>query len=230
MVVVDISEFCNLDDFSTAVNQILDREGVERVFVMGQSASGVFAQAYTKRNLHRIDALILTNTFAPSPKKNRRWGFILLRIIPIFLLRAVFNKKLRGWTGPEDKLSPDTRERIQFKAAFLRHMIDAHFTKRTIMNLVRMIFEFNEKDAHPESELSDWNGRVLIITSPDDVCHKDIEILNKQYPDAKLFEFEEGHKHLAPIVHRDRFLETIKAFFDRTPPSKDSRPNPRITQ
>jgi hypothetical protein len=37
MVVVDISLFKGLTEFSHVVNRVLEREGVDRVFVIGQS-------------------------------------------------------------------------------------------------------------------------------------------------------------------------------------------------
>jgi len=216
MVVVNISPFNRLDDFSAGVNYILDEEGVGRVSVLGQSASGIFAQTYFKRNYDRVDAMVLTNTLAPNKKKNKKWGVFLIHLFPFSVLKAIFKKKVRSWTPPEGKLPPEAVERIRFKQAFMRHIIDMQFSKKNIMPLINIALEFNEKDEYPFEDFKDWKGKILIVTSEDDVCYKYVDTLMKHLPNTELFKFPVGYKHMAPMVFRDEFQNRIKDFFNKT--------------
>ena len=55
MVVVDISLFKSLSEFRLGVDMVLEREGVDRLFIIGQSLSGVYSQIYFKENYEVID-------------------------------------------------------------------------------------------------------------------------------------------------------------------------------
>ena len=128
IVVVDISSFTSIPEFGFGVDRVLDKEGVGRVFVMGQSLSGVYSQIYFKRNYDNVDAMVLTNTFASSRKKSRKWALILLRFFPLFLLKAIFKHKIRKWS-PEAEIPMEAKERMQFKSAFMNQVVDQQFKK-----------------------------------------------------------------------------------------------------
>jgi len=169
MVVVDISLFKGLTEFSQGVNKVLEREGVDRVFVIGQSLSGMYSQIYFKRNHDTVDAMVLTNTFAPSQKKSKKWALILLRLFPFFLLKAIFKQKIRKWT-PVAEIPTETKERMQFKTAFMNQVVDQQFSKGFLMNAANVAFQFHKDDEYTIEHFKDWKGKVLIISSKDDPC------------------------------------------------------------
>ena len=72
IVVVDFSSCDNLVDFCLCVNHVLGLEGIDRVCVTGQSLTGIFAQAYFRRNMDRVEAMVLTNTPAPKKERNKK--------------------------------------------------------------------------------------------------------------------------------------------------------------
>ena len=212
MVVVDISLFKGLTEFSQGVNKVLEREGVDRVFVIGQSLSGMYSQIYFKRNYDIVDAMVLTNTFAPSQKKSKKWALILLRLFPFFLLKAIFKQKIRKWT-PVAEIPTEAKERMQFKTAFMNQVVDQQFSKGFLMNAANVAFQFHKDDEYTIENFKDWKGKVLIISSKDDPCYKDLDILRKHLPNTELFLFPEGYRHMAPMVFRDEFHNRMKAFF-----------------
>ena len=214
MVVVDISLFKGLTEFSQGVNKVLEREGVDRVFVIGQSLSGMYSQIYFKRNYDIVDAMVLTNTFAPSQKKSKKWGLILLHLFPFFLLKAIFKLEIRKWT-PKAEIPTEAKERMQFKSAFMKQVVDQQFSKGFLMNAVKLVFQFHKDAEYTVEDFKDWKGKILIISSKDDPCYKDLDILKKNLPHTEIFLFPEGYRHMAPMVFRDEFHNRIKDFFKK---------------
>jgi pimeloyl-ACP methyl ester carboxylesterase len=214
MVVVDISLFKSPSEFSQGVNKVLEREGVGRVFVTGQSLSGMYSQIYFKRNCNTIDAMVLTNTFAPRQKQSKKWGLTLLRLFPFFLLKAIFKQKMHKW-APAAEIPTDAKERMQFKSAFMKQVIDQQFSKGFLMNAANMAFQFHKDEEYTAEDFKDWKGEILIISSKDDPCYKDLDILRKNLPHTELFLFPEGYRHMAPMVFRDEFHNRIKEFYKK---------------
>lgn len=212
IVVVDISLFKSLTEFSLSVNKVLEREGVGQVFVIGQSLSGMYSQIYFKRNYDIVDAMVLTNTFAPSQKKSKKWALFLLRLFPFFLLKAIFKQKIRKWT-PMVKIPVEAKDRMQFKSAFMNQVVDQQFSKAFLMNVVNVAFQFHKDEEYTIENFKNWKGKILIMSSKDDPCYKDLDILRKHLPHTELFLFPEGYRHMAPMVFRDEFHNKIKDFF-----------------
>jgi len=212
MVVVDFSSCRNLDDFCRCVNHVLGLEGIDKVCVTGQSLTGMFAQAYFRRNVDRVEAMVLTNTLAPKKERNKKAALTIFRIFPSFLLIPLIKKKL-GQVGKIDAEIPaEVEERLRFRMALLRHDMDQEATKRTLLDVVRMLFEFNAKDEVPMAEINRWPGKVLIVTSEDEPYRDDVEFLMKQYPRAKRYSFPAGWRHAAPLIHMEKFQKLIRDF------------------
>jgi len=214
MVVVDISLFISPSEFSQGVNKVLEKEGVGRVFVTGQSLSGMYSQIYFKRNCDTVDAMVLTNTFAPSQKKSKKWGLTLLRLFPFFLLKAIFKLEIRKWT-PKAEIPTDAKEKMQFKSAFMKQVVDQQFSKGFLMNAADMAFQFHKDEEYTVEDFKDWKGKILIISSKDDPCYKDLDILRKNLPHTEIFLFPEGYRHMAPMVFQDEFHDRIKDFLKK---------------
>ena len=214
MVVVDISLFISPSEFSQGVNKVLEKEGVGQVFVTGQSLSGMYSQIYFKRNYDTVDAMVLTNTFAPSQKKSKKWGLTLLRLFPFFLLKAIFKLEIRKWT-PKAEIPTDAKEKMHFKSAFMKQVVDQQFSKGFLMNAADMAFQFHKDEEYTVEDFKDWKGKILIISSKDDPCYKDLDILKKNLPHTEIFLFPEGYRHMAPMVFRDEFHNRIKDFFKK---------------
>ncbi|MBN1223979.1 MAG: alpha/beta hydrolase [Candidatus Aminicenantes bacterium] len=214
VVVIDVSPFDNPEDMCRGVDQILETENIDRVVLSGQSMSGIIAQSYFKRNSDRVIGLVLTNTIAPREERCKKWVLVLLRVIPLSLLKYFAKKQLRRLGKLEKEIPVDIRERRRFVAALMSTIMDQYFTKENTMNLLKSAYAFNEKDGYTRSDFEGWQGRALIITSEDDPYYGDTEILMQSIPNAELFKFPTGYKHTAPQIHRDEFHSLIQRFID----------------
>lgn len=212
MLVVDFTSCDNLDDFSLCVNHVLDEENVGTVCVTGQSLTGIFAQAYFRRNAERVEAMVLTNTLAPKKERNKQAAFTVFRVCPFFLIKPLIKRSLARVGKIEADVPPEVKEKLAFRMALLRHDIDRVATKRSLLELIRMLFEFNLKDAAPMEGLDRWPGKVLIVTSDDEPYREDVPLLMSLYPHTELFSFPAGFRHAAPLVHMEKFQSLIKDF------------------
>jgi len=212
MVVVDFSSCDNLDDFCLCVNHVLGLEGIDRVCVTGQSLSGMFAQAYFRRNVDLVEAMVLTNTPAPKKERNKKAALTIFRIFPFFLLKPLLKRSLARLGKIDTKISPEIEDRLRFRMALLRHDMDREASKKSLLDLIRMLFEFNEKDAAPVENIEQWPGKVLIVTSEDEPYRKDVEFLMNHYPHTELFSFPAGCRHAAPLIHMEKFQNIIRNF------------------
>jgi hypothetical protein len=212
MVVVDFSSCDRLDDFSQSVNHVLRLENIGSVCVTGQSLTGVFAQAYFRRNVNRVEAMVLTNTLAPKRERNKMAALTVLRICPTVLLKPLIKRSLARVGKIDADISPEVEQRLAFRMALLRHDIDRMASKKSLLDLVSMLFEFNEKDTVPIENFDRWPGKVLIVTSEDEPYREDVELLMTYYPTAKLFSFPAGWRHAAPLINMEKFQSIIRDF------------------
>lgn len=215
VVVVDISAFDDPDDMGRGVNRVLDAEGLGRVVVVGQSLSGIIGQSYFKRHFRRVDGLVLTNTLASRKERSKAWALALLKIIPLGLLKPLMRRKMTRLAELPAGIAPDVLERRRFAMALLGCMVDVYWTKRTFLNVLKLALAFNERDGTTAGSFPGWNGRVLVVTSPDDPYYPDAGHLMANLPNAEKYEFAAGFGHLAPQIHRDEFHELIQGFIDR---------------
>lgn len=213
VVVVDFSSCDSLGDFNQCVNHVLDSEGIGRVCLTGQSLTGMFAQAYFRRNVDRVEAMVLTNTLAPKKERNKKSALVLMRLLPSFLLKPLLKRELSGLGKIKGEISPEAEERLRFRMALLLHDLDRVGSKKTILSIMKMLFEFNAEDEHLAEAFRQWKGKVLIVTAEDEPYRKDVDSLMKIYPHPELYSFPAGWGHSAPLVHMEKFQILLKNFF-----------------
>ncbi|MFA9452822.1 MAG: alpha/beta fold hydrolase [Candidatus Aminicenantaceae bacterium] len=214
VIVIDISTFNEPDAMTSGVNQVLDHEQIDKVVLIGQSASGITAQAYFKRSPDRVEGMVLTNTLAPRIERCKKWALGLLQVIPISLMKALARKKLLKLGEFEKEVAPEVQERRCFAGALFGAMMDHYFTRRNITNMLKLAYAFNERDAYTQGEFQGWQGHVLLVTSEDEPYYPDVELLQSGLPNTEVFLLPTGFKHVAPQIHRDEFQARIQAFID----------------
>ena len=214
MVVIDISAFDEIDEMCNGIKQVLDDEKVDQVVLFGQSMTGIMAQSYLKRHKKKVESIILANTIAPRIERCKKWALSLFQILPISLIKLFAKKKLTQLGIYEKEIPEDVKQSMLFKSALLKNIMDSYFTKKNTLNTLKVAYAFNEKDEYSEGELEGWAGKALIITSEDDPYYPDVDIFLRYLPNAQLFKFPTGFKHVAPQVFRDEFHTEIQRFVD----------------
>lgn len=210
VLVLDISGFGTVGALSSGINQVLDHEGVDRVVLLGASLAGLIAQIYLKHNLDRVDGTVLINTMALRPESNKPLSLLLTKAMPGFLLRSLFRKKLRGYFR-EALEDPRSAEGARFGLAHLDEVMAEHFTKRKLINLLSVLFEFG-REGFTRDDLAEWRGRALVVSSEDDPGFKDLEWLVENLPNSASHTFPAGLGHLPQLAHREKFESLIRGF------------------
>jgi len=210
VVVIDISGFGTGAALSRGVNHILEQEGIDRVILLGASLAGIIAQIYIKHNFERVNGMVLINTLALKPGGDKPLALLLMKLVPGFILRAMFGKSFRAYFR-EAVADPRAAEGARFGLAHLDEIMANHFTKRKLINLLSVFCEF-AREGYTRADFADWQGRALVVASEDDVGFKDLEWLIDNLPNAECHTFPKGMGHLPQLVHKDKFESLIRGF------------------
>jgi pimeloyl-ACP methyl ester carboxylesterase len=209
-----IANIESIQDLDEAVNLVLEKEGVQRLVVMGGSFGGMIAQAYFKLNYEKINGLVLAITLAPKPERNKTWILWMIKILPWGLLRKLFKKKLGKLFESEAEIPPEAKGKIRFMQAHFLDTIDTKITKKILFSQLNLAFEFNSSRRSRPENFKDWSGKVLVISGEDDPGFKDTETLTSSYPNTESYIFPKGSGHMVPIVHEEKYLGLIFRFLD----------------
>jgi len=126
----------SLKEMSAGVMAVLDKEGIERVNVVGSSLGGYFAQYLVATYPERIERAVFANTFPPNDiiaEKNRTIG-TLLPYLPEWLIMSV----LRG--SFEESLYPASGN-SELVLAYLLEQGYGRMSKAQVMGRYRCVVE-----------------------------------------------------------------------------------------
>src|SRR5258708_435379 len=125
VIIPTIYGIYSIKDCCDGVNKILDDEKVDKVVVYGLSIGALLAQSYTKRNLGKVQALIISHGSTPTSLTYKRKIIqplqllnLALPVIPSALVKLIAKK----WAG-----------RIQGISRY----VTQDFNERTAMSLTR---------------------------------------------------------------------------------------------
>lgn len=210
VVAIDISGFTTVAELVGGVLSILEREQIDRVVLLGASLAGLIAQIFLKDNWERVEGMVLINTMAMKPGGNKSFSLGLTKLMPAPLLKAVFGKKLRAYFR-EALADPRAAAGARFGLAHLEEVLALHFTKRKVVNLLSVLFEFG-REGYTREDLADWPGRALVIVSEDDRGFDDLQWLRENLPNSTSEVFPTGLGHLPQLAHREKFENLIRGF------------------
>lgn len=213
VLVLDLSGFGDVAALSHGVNEVLSREGVERVVLLGTSLGGLLAQIYLRHHSQRVDGVILMNTGAFKPGGHKPVALVLTRLLPERLIRWIFLKKLRAYFATA-MADPRAAEAGRFPLAHLEHVMARHFTKRKLLNILSVLYQFG-REGHSRADYERWRGRALIVSSEDDDGFEDVAWFLDNLPNAESHILPKGLGHLPQLVYRDRIEAEIRSFLAR---------------
>lgn len=190
---------------------LLEREGIERVHVLGGSYGGLVAQVFVRRHPALCRRLVLSHTLLPDPKTaaKMRWMAGLLGLLPWRVLRALFRARL----GP---LLPKTSHpELLLSKALFAEILDERLTKAQLLALMYRASELGLSYRFTPDDLKGWTGRILLLLAEDDPATPEPvrRAIIEAYPqaDVKLFS---GGGHATAIVKQDEYFAAIDAFLE----------------
>ena len=178
-----------ISEMSAGLTRITDTEQVERAVVIGYSAGGGLAQAFTQMHPERVEHLILSHCTPLSPDTAERMGRLIrvMRLLPMPLIRAIFRKRSSRYPT-ESEWADFTRRLFTQRIAVL--------TKAEIMQFIQGGMEIARAFRFESQALRNWKGHVLLLSSKDDTTtYARINELQERYPSAQTHIFEQGGHH-----------------------------------
>ena len=202
------------------VAAVLAGAGVRRAHVLGGSYSGAVAQVLVRRHPALVDALILSHTTPPAPRRARWLVLVLLLFatLPMPLLRAALD--LLNWAFLPGRGPAQRFWRGHFAALIAR------FGRRAYTSRLRVMLDFDRNARFALADLRAWPGRLLLIEAARDgmVPPAERAALHALYPHAQRRSFAQG-RHADTVHSPAEEIAMIREFLEAaTPPPAAAQP------
>jgi esterase len=199
-------DFHHVPDFTKAIAQIMDDQGIRGGCILGHSLGAMFAECFMIEYPERTDALILANMAHLTPFRETLARGCLT--ISNYLPRAWLNRQAA--TVIRGSLKDSQGE--EFWAAILAHEI-ASLSSTTFANRVDAMLGVLDRYPTKRIDLDGWNRWVLILESDNDHAFTPAErdSLRALYPNAENHIFE-GAGHFSPYTRPDEFAAVASSF------------------
>ena len=200
----------SLEKMSQGVIAIIDKEGIEKVNVVGSSLGGYFAQYLVATHPERIERAVFANTFPPNDiiaEKNRTIG-TLLPYLPEWLIMSVLRSSFEGSIYPASGNS-------ELVLAYLLEQGYGRMSKAQVLERYRCVVE-----TFTAPDLEALDVPVMIIEADNDPLVEPAlrEQLKATYPSAVMYTLAKtGH---FPYLNRaQEYTQTLEEFL-RMPAQK----------
>jgi pimeloyl-ACP methyl ester carboxylesterase len=212
VIVIDTDSISRPSELAEVADGLMDRLGIDRIALVGQSLAGILGQVYFRRRPERVAGMVLALTPAPHKKNARRWALALIQVLPLSLFRVLLARSLKRLSRTTKPIPEDVSERLAFKGTFTARMFRSYATRRKLTGVLKLAFALSAAGDYTPEELGSWPGKLLVITSPDDPYHRDIAVFSDAFPRTEIVKLPEGYGHIAPQVFREEFFTAIRDF------------------
>ena len=200
----------HIDEILDGILAILEAEGVQTVFVLGQSYGGMLAQAFAQRFPGRVKRLVLSNTkHLPALTRVQRLQFMLgrrlLQLLPGALLIAGYKKAFFAL------LAPSLPEDKAFWQSYADEIAAKRWNKADILSTYLTIEDALVKYGIPTNGGSHWKGDVLIVDGEGDPANA--ERIQALFSQARVISIANGG-HSIGINKPTEFATVVNEFFN----------------
>jgi pimeloyl-ACP methyl ester carboxylesterase len=198
----------NLKDLFAGFIELLDRLGVSRFAAMGGSYGGWMVQSLVRAFPERIEKLVITAVGPPNPENSRQLAKLLpwLRIMPMFVLRALLNRSFSrlDTTG-------DNPELILLWALVQESM--QRVGREDFLALIQRLIDQTDNYRFTADDLEAWPGSILMVFGSEDPAStpEKIEAMRALYPRAQVKVFD-GGQHGIALTHQEEYFGVIDEF------------------
>eukprot|EP01107_Rhizomastix_libera_P012294 TRINITY_DN3054_c0_g5_i2.p1 TRINITY_DN3054_c0_g5~~TRINITY_DN3054_c0_g5_i2.p1 ORF type:complete len:399 (+),score=116.45 TRINITY_DN3054_c0_g5_i2:33-1229(+) len=181
VISVEPPPYYSVNHFSVGFEAFLKKLKIPKAHILGCGFGGFLAQVFAKMKPHKVQSLILCNTFCDNEHfHNSILISDLFMWMPEFILRRTVLSLL-----PQDSLAPETADAIDFIVEMFENVDADSLTSRLVLLTKRY---------HIQPHECFDNEKVTIINSLDDTSVPEglkSEVF-KLYPNSKLAEVRSG--------------------------------------
>jgi pimeloyl-ACP methyl ester carboxylesterase len=192
---------------------LLDHLGVGRFSLMGGSYGGWMAQSLVRFCPERVDKLVLTAIGPPNPENSRQlaWLLPLLRILPMFLLRALINRTF-GRLDSSQRSEPEQA----LLWALVNEVVTYRIGRADFVAAMRRLIDQTDNYAFSPHDFDDWPGSILILFGDGDPATppEKRQAMRALYPQAESMTFK-GGEHAIALSHQEAYFQAIDEFLAR---------------
>lgn len=202
-----------LDSIIEGLSALLDDLHIAKTHIYGASFGGHLAQIFIRKHDERARDVVLSHTAIPCEHLATQWKMQrrLLQVYPSAIMLVMFNRTIRRTV--ENAPIPISVEERAFWTAYFDEQYQTSIHKKDILARSAIISDYFGKFTFNSADLSNWNGRMLIIESNQDEVFEegDRGALLAMYPHAWSHTFD-GYSHLATILAHKETVEIVTDF------------------
>lgn len=196
------SKSLTLAEMNATFLKLLETEGVNKAIIVGYSAGGGLAQAFTQSHPERVETLILSHCTPLSSDTAHRVERLVhvVKLLPVSFIRAIFRRRSKEY--------PPNSEWADFTRAFFAERI----VTLNKADLIRFFESGVETARDFQFDSQSWYGKTLLLSSKDDaITFKHLNEMQTRYPVAQTHVFEQGGHHTL-LLFPDIYRFTIEKF------------------
>jgi pimeloyl-ACP methyl ester carboxylesterase len=154
-----------VDEFLTALDAIVRREGIQALALGGQSYGGLLAQAYLAHRPEAVDQLILSS----SGPANYGKGWLPVEYAAIALARLLPEKAVKNMLlgGLVKFLSLPESERAEWLEA-IDAIMQRELTRADVISHFAVAADLIRRGLVTPAAYRDWPGRVIVLSAQND--------------------------------------------------------------
>ncbi|HHT9136979.1 MAG TPA: alpha/beta hydrolase [Candidatus Wunengus sp. YC60] len=226
VITVNYDQLRNLQQFYGYVNAVLKKEDTKILYIYGLSIGGFLAQHYLRQYKNTVSKIIISHAGTTKSKtiiyKVAIPGKILhffLPIIPMALFRDTL-LKIAGkvQSGQKDVknlyLKYSTAQNLERRTELFKKTGYSFLTRDYLESIYHLGVDMERNEQKfTDTDLVDWNGKMLILRTDNDPLAQDDGIFKTYYPKAKIITF---HKtgHLTPFVRFEEMTREMQKFLN----------------
>ena len=201
-----------MEKYSAALSKILETENINKINLMGYSEGGLITQCFLRNNPEIVSKAILGHTFYPSTESRYyKNDFDFFRKMPAFMTEMLF--KLLAKPDKEE-LQHNSTEWLEWYKGWFREL-KSKLTKAQIITHIDLMMDFVRNYSFEASDLSEWDGKMLITVSEDDVVLRYYDGMKRLYPNAEYHMFDKGlGAHSIALITPAVFNQRVAEFLE----------------
>jgi pimeloyl-ACP methyl ester carboxylesterase len=213
VIAPDYPPIDNLKELFEGFIELLDHLGIDQFNAMGGSYGGWMVQSLVRHYPERVSKLVITAIGPPNSENSQQIAKLMrwLRIMPIFLLRALINRSFARLASSRTG-DPD----LAMLRALVKEIVFHRVKREDLLAALLRLVDQTENYTFSPDDLKDWPGSILVVFGSEDPSTppEKRQAMRVLYPQAEVKVFE-GGEHGIAISHQREYFATIDEFLAR---------------